>query len=424
MSQVLRSCYIVIGTTHPCDLPYVAHAISLTVTIREMKGETVLHAVIPLLVVSNGVSTGEVFADVERPLSAWIARHTDSTVLLWASENMVEPLLRISVIVVLAVIALRLVKRSIRRAVARAQDPAQSPGQKLRSRMTFLDDAAQPQFSMRRALRADSMGALASSVASFIVWIMALFMVLGTFGVNLAPLIAGAGIVGIALGFGAQDLVKDFISGVSMLLEDQYGVGDIIDAGEASGVVEGITLRTTKIRDVTGTLWHVPNGEIRRIGNMSQEWARALLDVGVSYGTDIDRASTIILQVATDMANEEDYSKDILDTPEIWGVQALANSSVDIRLVVKTHPGRQWAIARELRRRIKIAFDAAHVEIPFPQQTVWLRTEAPVALGDAETPAYEQLPPDETTITDAVAQARGQEHSPSTDADQQPPLPG
>ncbi len=383
-----------------------------------------LNAVSPLFATSDEVSMSEVFADVERPLSAWISQHTDSPWLLWASENLVEPFLRIAVVVILAMIGLQLIKRSIRRAVARAHEPEPSPTHKLRSRVAFLNESETPQFSMRRAQRADSMGALATSVASFVVWILALFMVLGTFGVNLGPLIAGAGIIGVALGFGAQDLVKDFISGVAMLLEDQYGVGDIVDAGDASGVVEGITLRTTKIRDVTGTLWHIPNGEIRRIGNMSQEWARALLDVGVSYGTDIDRASTIILQVATDMANEEEYRTEILDTPEIWGVQALSDSSVDIRLVVKTQPGRQWAIARELRRRIKVAFDAAHVEIPFPQRTVWLRTEAPVAVGDAQTPAFEQLPPDDAAVSDAVAQARGQESSPATETERQPPLPG
>src|SRR5690606_13024883 len=155
-----------------------------------------------------------------------------------------------------------------------------------------------------------------------VVWIIALFMILGTFGVNLGPLIAGAGIVGIALGFGAQDLVKDFISGVSMLLEDQYGVGDVIDAGEASGVVESISLRTTRVRDVTGTLWHIPNGEIRRIGNMGEDWARALRDVGIGDAADIDTASQIILQVATDMAQEEAFAGDFLDVPEIWGVQA------------------------------------------------------------------------------------------------------
>ncbi len=369
------------------------------------------------------ISMDDVFADVERPLTDWIAQYTESSLVLWASDNLVEPTLRIFLVVVLASFALRFIRRAIRRAIARAQDPATLPGRKLRQRVGMLDEAPAT-FSLRRAQRADSIGALASSLAGFVVWVLALFMVLATFGLNLGPLIAGAGIVGVALGFGAQSLVKDFISGVAMLLEDQYGVGDIVDAGDASGVVEAVTLRTTRIRDVTGTLWHIPNGEIRRIGNMSQEWARALLDVGIAYGADIDHASDIILRVASDMAQEDTYADDILDVPEIWGVQALNDSSVDIRLVVKTRPGRQWAIARELRRRIKVAFDAASVEIPFPQRTVWLRTEAPVALGDAETPVFDATGADGPSTDRAVERARGSDQSPATDPKEQPPLPG
>jgi small conductance mechanosensitive channel len=231
-------------------------------------------------------------------------------------------------------------------------------------------------------------------------------MVLGTFAINLGPLIAGAGIIGIALGFGAQDLVKDFLSGVFMLIEDQYGVGDIIDAGEATGVVEGVTLRSTRIRDVEGTLWHVPNGEIRRVGNMSQEWARSLLDVAVAYGADIDVVSELIQRVASEMAHEPAYQETFLDEPEMWGVQDLGNDAVALRLVIKTRPGEQWAISRELRRRIKNAFDAADVEIPFPQRTVWLRTEKPVSFGGADAAPFEHRVPDEAAIRRAVAASK------------------
>ena len=224
--------------------------------------------------------------------------------------------------------------------------------------------------SNRRATRADALGTLLRSLANVIVLTIAVFMILGVFGINLAPLIAGAGIIGLAVGFGAQDLVSDFLAGVFMLAEDQYGIGDVIDAGEGIvGVVEGISLRTTEVRDVSGTLWHVPNGQITRIGNMSQEWARTLLDVGVSYDTDIDQASEVIKGVADEMAGEEGYAVDFLGEPEIWGVQNLGADSVDIRLVIKTTPGTQWGIARELRRRIKYALDGADIEIPFPQRT-------------------------------------------------------
>src|SRR5690606_23478493 len=151
-----------------------------------------------------------------------------------------------------------------------------------------------------------ALGTVFSSVVGFVVWTIAVVTILGsTFGVNVGPLIAGAGILGVALGFGAQDLVKDVLSGMFMLVEDQYGGGDVIDVGEATGIVEGLGLRTTRIRDVTGTLWHVPNGEINRVGNMSQQWSRALLDIGVGYTANVDEAAAVIKGVADDMAAEE-----------------------------------------------------------------------------------------------------------------------
>jgi moderate conductance mechanosensitive channel len=367
-------------------------------------------------------SAQDLLVEVERPLTDWIARHTDNTFLLWASDNLVEPTMRILVILAIAWIALRLIRKAIRRAVEHATDPEGLSARKLGARIRLIDDTPRV-FSTRRAQRADAMGALFTSVSGFVVWTLALFMILGTFGISLGPLIAGAGLVGIAVGFGAQNLVRDFISGVSMLLEDQYGVGDIIDAGEAVGVVEGISLRTTRIRDVTGTLWHVPNGEITRIGNMSQEWARALLDIGVAYGTDIDAASEIILRVASTMAEEPGHAEEILEPPEVWGVQDLADDSVVIRLVVKTVPGRQWAVARELRRRIKMAFDAANVEIPFPQRTMWLRTEAPVALGDSDSPVFENPVPADPDIDEAVELTRNADEDVTSSPDNELPDP-
>jgi small conductance mechanosensitive channel len=159
-----------------------------------------------------------------------------------------------------------------------------------------------------------------------------------------------------------------------MLLEDQYGVGDVVDTGEATGTVEGVTLRTTRIRSVDGTLWWVPNGEVRRLGNMSQDWARALLDIGVAYDTDTDHATEVIAGVARGMAEEPEYAEIFLDEPSVWGVENLGVDSIDIRLVIKTTPGDQWKIAREIRRRLKQAFDEEGIEIPFPQRTMWLRS--------------------------------------------------
>jgi small conductance mechanosensitive channel len=186
-------------------------------------------------------------------------------------------------------------------------------------------------------------------------------------------LIAGAGIVGVALGFGSQSLVKDFLSGIFMLIEDQYGVGDIVDVGPATGVVEGFTLRTTRLRDVEGVLWHVPNGEISRVGNLSQQWSRSLLDIPVAYTTDLDQAIEIIKRTADELWRDEAWRGLILEEPDVWGVEAFGDSAILIRVVLKVVPAQQWAVSRELRMRVKAAFDEAGIEIPFPQQTVWVR---------------------------------------------------
>jgi small-conductance mechanosensitive channel len=300
----------------------------------------------------------------QRPLSDWVRTTFGDGRSADVIEFLIEPALQIVMVVVIIVIAKYLANRLIDRIVREMK----TPDVRLRGRTHTV--------SSRRATRADALGTLLRSVANVVLLTIGVFMVLGVFGINLAPLIAGAGVIGLAIGFGAQDLVSDFIAGVFMLAEDQYGIGDVIDADDGIvGVVEGISLRTTRVRDVSGTLWHVPNGQISRIGNMSQEWARTLLDVGVSYDTDIDRASEVIRGVAVEMAEEEVYAVDFLDEPEIWGVQNLGADSVDIRLVIKTTPGSQWKIGRELRRRIKYALDGADIEIPFPQRTVWLRTD-------------------------------------------------
>ncbi len=224
-----------------------------------------------------------------------------------------------------------------------------------------------------KARRVETVAALVRSIASAAVWTIAVLMALGELGLNLGPLIAGAGIVGVAVGFGAQNLVRDFLSGIFMLMEDQYGVGDVIDAGAATGTVESISLRTTRLRDVNGTVWHLPNGHIERVGNRSQQWSRAVLDVDVSYETDIGHATSVIKAAAQATCDDPDFAESILAEPEVWGVEKLGLDSVTIRLVLKTAPHDQLRVTRELRARIKAAFDSAGIEIPFTQRTVWHR---------------------------------------------------
>ena len=314
--------------------------------------------------------------DPSRPITDWLVDVFDldpDGTAAGALGAVVEPAVQIVLILGIAFVAIRLLRRIARRLVTRAKEdhPMGPIGAE-------LNLGGRGPVSSRKRQRLDALGAVTDSVIAVVVWVVAFFTILGTtFGVNLGPFIAGAGIVGIAFGFGAQDLVKDFLSGVFMLAEDQFGVGDVVDVGEAIGVVERISLRTTRLRDVTGTLWHVPNGEIRRVGNMSQEWSRALLDIGVAYGTDLDHAMDVIRSVADGMAADDEFSDRFLDPPEVWGVEDLSADSILIRLVIKTVPGEQWKIARELRRRLKQAFDEAEIEIPFPQRTVWMRSDDP-----------------------------------------------
>jgi small conductance mechanosensitive channel len=292
-------------------------------------------------------------------------------------EGIISAVWRVGVIILISLVVVQLGKRLVDRAVARVGEPESGRFDRFRLRDQVWDtDTREQGIALKRKVRrAEALGSVTKSWISASVWTLSVLTILATVNINLGPYIAGLGIVGIALGFGAQELVSDFISGMFMLLEDQYGVGDIIDAGEASGIVEGISLRTTRIRSVDGTLWYIPNGEIRRLGNMSQDWARALLDIGVAYDTDTDHASAVIERVAESMAREEEYKGKFLDTPEVWGVERLAADAGEIRFVIKTTPGDQYAIARELRRRIKHAFDAEGIEIPFAQRTLWIRSE-------------------------------------------------
>ncbi|MYH72072.1 MAG: mechanosensitive ion channel family protein [Acidimicrobiia bacterium] len=246
------------------------------------------------------------------------------------------------------------------------------------------------------------------SLATALILAVAALLCLSELNIDLAPLIAGAGIAGLAVGFGAQSLVRDFLAGMFILIEDQFGVGDVVDVGDTSGTIEKVSLRTTTLRDVGGVVWTVPNGEIRRTANHSQLWSRAILDIGVSYDTDIDQASDIMKAVADELWHENDPDLTILEEPSVWGVQELGNDAVVIRLVVKTDPSEQWAVGRVLRARIKKAFDEANIEIPFPQRTVWIRNEddagddpqprsvggreRTVGTGDDEAPA--ELPGD------------------------------
>jgi small-conductance mechanosensitive channel len=235
--------------------------------------------------------------------------------------------------------------------------------------------------STRRVQRAQTMGSLLKSIVSGVVVAVAATMMLSELGVDIAPIVASAGIIGVALGFGSQTLVKDFLSGIFMIFEDQYGVGDVVDLGEASGTVEAVSLRVTRLRDVNGTVWYVRNGEILRVGNMSQNWARSVLDVNVGYREDLVKVRSVLRDVAHDLWEDEDFRGQIIEEPEVWGVESITPEGVVVRVTLKTAPMEQWAVAREMRERILARFAYEGIEIPIPQRMVWHRDE-PAAAAD------------------------------------------
>jgi len=307
---------------------------------------------------------------------AWACRRiyeaTGNKTLAGAVDFILGAPLRILLIIIVALVVNSLFRRAIRRFTNTISGAAAGNG------------LLTPR-SVRASSRAQTIGSVLRSLSTAVVYTIAGVTILGELGVNLGPLIASAGIAGIAIGFGAQSLVKDFIAGVFMLIEDQYGVGDVIDVGEAKGTVEAVGLRTTRLRDVEGTVWHVQNGQITRVGNKSQEWARALLDVSVAYDTDVRRAEEIIKDVADSMFHDDDWSAKLLEEPEIFGVENLGANGVDIRVGIKTRPAEQFKVMRELRTRLKERFDVEKIDSSSPQRTVWIATDGSAATAPPDS---------------------------------------
>jgi len=311
----------------------------------------------------------------------FVMEHTGNEALASFTDFLVERPLKIALICAGAWLLAKVSRRLIRRFTTRLAGSAES-GRIHRARerapSIFITQSTP---SLRSAARAETIGQVLRSLSTAVIYAFAAVYVLAELGLQLGPLIAGAGVAGVAIGFGAQSLVKDFLSGLFMLVEDQYGVGDVIDWGEASGTVEAVSLRTTRLRDVTGTVWHVPNGEIRRVGNKSQQWARAVLDILVATGTDVERAQEVLLATATRVCASEALLTDVLEPPEVWGVENMGPEGITLRLVAKTRPGGQWKVMRALRVAIQEAFITEGIKTPSPPGTVTVH-----ALGaDGET---------------------------------------
>lgn len=292
----------------------------------------------------------------------------DSTGNRWLAESsdwlLAKPAAIVSILV-LAVLVRFVLHRVIRRLAHRAAEGtvpgvlAKGPGHRLLS--------SSPLLSERRKQRAETMASVLRSVTTGIVMSVALLMVLDVVGLPIGPLLASAGIVGVAVGFGAQTLVKDFLSGIFLILEDQYGVGDLVDTGMGmTGTVEAVGLRVTRVRDGTGVVWYVRNGEILRVGNHSQGWSTGIVDISVAYTEDVPRVQRLIGEVAEEMAEDEAWAEKLLEVPTVAGVESVTGTSVTIRVIAKCAPNEHWGVQRELRERVKARFDREGVRVPPP----------------------------------------------------------
>lgn len=287
----------------------------------------------------------------------WVHDRTGNGVLAGLVDWFIGRPLTIVAIVAVAWVVTRIARRFVRRMMRRVADSDGLPSlTALSPRARRSPDGVTVQ-DPRRVARATSIGGVASSTISVFIWCIAVVMIVGQLGVDLAPLIAGAGIAGIAIGFGAQSLVRDCLAGFFMVIEDQYGIGDIVDLGAASGVVERLTLRTTVVRGQDGTLWHVPNGEVRRVGNLSQLWSVAVVDVAVPHDRPLDEAKAAVMAAATAVCADERFASTVLEAPQLLGVEQVAADNVTLRLLAKTAPGAQFALQRALREAIKDRLD-------------------------------------------------------------------
>ncbi len=273
------------------------------------------------------------------------------------------PLQFVSIFVV-ALIAQIVLLWSIRRVVRRTTERARRDRLEDSRRTMRTAELSDVLLNQRTEQRAAAIGSLLTSVVSITVWVIALLTALPLLGVDIAPLLASAGVIGVALGFGAQTLVKDYLSGIFLIIEDQFGVGDVVDLGPAIGTVEEVALRYTRLRDLSGIVWYVRNGEILRVANKSQGWTLAVVDIPVAYSADLDKVRDIIENVAIDMDEDPTYDDMLLGKPMFAGVESMSGDAVFLRITAKAVPEQQVPLARAIRERMKLAFDRAGIIIP------------------------------------------------------------
>jgi small conductance mechanosensitive channel len=299
----------------------------------------------------------------------------DRTGQVWLAESSYYLLLKPATIVLILVAAL-VARYLLHRVINKLVGGERSVFTPLRDRMPVSLQEATGLRSERRRQRAEALASVLRSVASITIFSIATLMILAEFGVNLAPLLASAGVAGVAIGFGAQNVVKDFLSGLFMLLEDQYGVGDVIDVGEASGTVEAVGLRITTIRDGHGVVWYIRNGEIVRVGNKSQGWAVVVVDVPIGFAN-VEEATAVLAESASTLAEDPEYAEDLLDPPTVLGVEQITVQGSVVRTTARTTSDAQWRVGRELRRRLSEALERAGIAQQLGAGRLIVRAETP-----------------------------------------------
>lgn len=317
------------------------------------------------------------------------ATSTSSAQTFW--ESVVDWMKTNAIVILATVIVSFLVWWIIVRLIRRVTDNAKKrliqqdrPGQARAAEHT--QELTAVLMTARREQRFEAIAQLLRSITTFSIVGLALLIILGQLGVNLAPLIASAGVIGVALGFGAQTLVKDFLSGIFLVLEDQFGVGDVVDLGPATGTVEEVTLRVTRIRDMSGVVWYVRNGEILRVANRSQGWTMAVVDVPIAYNEDLDRVRRIVEEVGTDMDRDPAYDGILFGTPMYAGVESVSGDAVFVRVTAKAAPDQQMSASRAVREQLKLAFDRAGVRVPVLVRQNLPGTTPPPSGGTGTTP--------------------------------------
>lgn len=233
-------------------------------------------------------------------------------------------------------------------------------------------EAAETPEAIARAKRLKTVLGALRLLAGVVIWVIAGITILGQLEISIGPILAGLGVVGIAVGFGAQNLVRDFLGGIFIIVENQLRVGDVVRIGDAMGTVEALSLRITQVRGLNGHLFTVPNGEIKMVENMTFKWSRAIVKVGVAYRSNIEKVIEALHKAIEDLKSDETVGPYLIDTPEIKAIDDFAASSLDVALWIKTRPAQQWDVGRTARRYIKARFDEAGIEIPFPQITLTL----------------------------------------------------